>query len=260
MLLAVDVGNTQTVVGMFERNELQQHWRLATAHERTADEMALIFQGLLNQVGLSFDRNVTGVVISSVVPRVTQAMREMTERYFHFPPVVVGPGIKTGLAIVTDNPREVGADRVVNALAAFARYGGPCIVIDFGTATTFDAVSAKGEYMGGAIAPGVEISTNALVSAGAQLRNIEFTEPRSVIGKTTVEAIQSGVLYGFAGQIEGIVGRMRDELGPGTPTIATGGLAPVIMPFTKAIDHWEPWLTLEGLLMIYERNTLRDED
>ncbi|TMK79496.1 MAG: type III pantothenate kinase [Actinobacteria bacterium] len=252
MLLAVDVGNTQTVIGMFERTELLQHWRLATRGDQTADEMALVFQGLLNQVGLSFDRNVSGVVISSVVPRVTQAMREMTERYFHFAPIIVG--------ITTDNPKEVGADRVVNAIAAFTRYGGPCIVIDFGTATTFDAVSAKGEYLGGAIAPGVEVSTNALVSHGAQLRNIEFVEPRSVIGKTTVEAIQSGVIYGFAGQIDGIVGRMRDELGPGTPSIATGGLAPVIMPFTKAIDHHEPWLTLEGLLQIYERNTLRDED
>jgi type III pantothenate kinase len=260
MLLAVDVGNTQTVIGMFERTELTQHWRLATRGEQTADEMALVFTGLLNQVGLSFDRNVSGVVISSVVPRVTQAMREMTERYFHFAPIIVGPGVKTGLAITTDNPKEVGADRVVNAIAAFSRYGGPCIVIDFGTATTFDAVSAKGEYLGGAIAPGVEVSTNALVSHGAQLRNIEFVEPRSVIGKTTVEAIQSGVIYGFAGQIDGIVGRMRDELGPGTPSIATGGLAPVIMPFTKAIDHHEPWLTLEGLLQIYERNTLKDEE
>jgi type III pantothenate kinase len=244
---------------MFERAELRQHWRLATAPDRTADEMALIFQGLLNQVGLSFDRNVTAVVISSVVPRVTESLREMTERYFHFEPVIVGPGVKTGMAITTDNPREVGADRIVNAIAAHARYGGPCIVIDFGTATTFDAISSRGEYLGGAIAPGVEISTNALVSRGAQLRNIEFVEPRSVIGKTTVEAIQSGVLYGFAGQIDGIVERMRDELGPETPSIATGGLASVMLPFTKSIDHHEPWLTLEGLLLIYERNTQRDD-
>src|SRR5438270_2475232 len=255
MLLAVDVGNTQTVIGMFERTELLQHWRLATRSDQTADEMALVFQGLLNQVGLSLDRNVSGVVISSVVPRLTQAMREMTERYFHFAPIIVGPGVKTGLAITTDNPKEVGADRVVNGIAAFTRYGGPCIVVDFGTATTFDAVSAKGEYLGGAIAPGVEVSTNALVSHGAQLRNIEYVEPRSVIGKTTVEAIQSGVIFGFAGQVDGIVERMREELGGDTPTVATGGLAPAIMPFTKAIDHHEPWLTLEGLLLIYERNT-----
>ena len=260
MLLAVDVGNTQTVVGLFERTELQQHWRLATLPERTADEHALIFQGLLMQVGLSFDRNVTGVVISSVVPRVTEALRDMTERYFHFDPVVVGPGVRTGMPIVTDTPKQVGADRIVNAIAAHARHGGPCIVIDFGTATTFDAVSAKGEYLGGAIAPGVQVSTNALVSAGAQLYNIEFVEPRSVIGKTTVEAIQSGVLYGFAGQVDGIVDRMRLELGANAPTVATGGLAPVIMPLTKAIDHHEPWLTLEGLLLIYERNSRYEND
>jgi type III pantothenate kinase len=259
MLLAVDVGNTQTVIGMFERDRLEQHWRIGSHTERTADEWALIFQGLLTQVDLSFSRSVTGVVISSVVPRVTQALRDMTERYFFFEPLVVGPGVRTGLPIVTDNPKEVGADRVVNAMAAHARYGGPCIVIDFGTATTFDAVSANGEYLGGAIAPGIEISTNALVAGAAQLRNIEFAEPRSVIGKTTVEAIQAGVLYGFAGQVEGIVGRMREDLGEHAPTIATGGLAPVVMPLTKAIDHHEPWLTLEGLRLIWERNTERED-
>jgi type III pantothenate kinase len=259
MLLAIDVGNTQVIVGVFERAELREQWRLATALDRTADEHALIFQGLLSQVGLSFDRNVTGVVISSVVPRVRQALRDMTERYFHFEPLLVGPGVRTGMAIVVDNPRDVGADRIVNAVAAHARYGGPCIVVDFGTATTFDAVSAAGEYLGGAIAPGVQVSTNALVDAGAQLYNVDFVEPRSVIGKSTVEAIQSGVLYGFAGQVDGIVGRMRDELGPNTPTIATGGIAPVILPITKSIDHHEPWLTLEGLLLIYERNAERDD-
>ncbi|MFN2613968.1 MAG: type III pantothenate kinase [Actinomycetota bacterium] len=258
MLLAVDVGNTQTVIGMFDRDKLDQHWRIGSQADRTADEWALIFQGLLSQVGLSFGRSVTSVVISSVVPRVTQALRDMTERYFFFEPLVVGPGVRTGLSIHTDNPKEVGADRVVNAIAAFTRHGGPCIVIDFGTATTFDAVSEKGEYLGGAIAPGIEIATNALVSGAAQLRNIEFVEPRSVIGKTTVEAIQSGVLYGFAGQVEGIVTRMREELGTHAPAVATGGLATVIMPLTKAIDHHDPWLTLEGLRLIYERNSERD--
>lgn len=259
MLLACDVGNTQTVIGMLQRGELKGHWRLSTQPERTADEWALMFKGLLEQVELSFDRNVTGVVISSVVPRVTEPLRDMTERYFHFDPVIVGPGVRTGMPIATDTPREVGADRVVNSIAAHARYGGPCIVIDFGTATTFDAVSAKGEYLGGAIAPGVQISTNALVANAAQLRNIEFIEPRSVIGKTTVEAIQAGVLYGFAGQVDGIVERMREELSAPAPTIATGGLAPVMMPLTKAIDHHEPWLTLEGLQIVFDRNTARDE-
>jgi type III pantothenate kinase len=254
MLLAVDVGNTQTVIGVFERENLEQHWRIGSHSERTADELALIFQGLLGQVGLSFSRQVTGVVISSVVPRMTQAMREMTERYFRFPPVVVEPGVKTGIPIMTDNPKEVGADRVVNALAAFTLYGGPAIVVDFGTATTFDAVSAKGEYLGGAIAPGVEISTNALVAAGAQLRRIEFVPPPHVIGRTTVEAIQSGVIFGFAGQVDAIVERMGEELGGGATVVATGGLAPVIMAEARSIQKHEPWLTLIGLRLVYERN------
>lgn len=259
MLLAIDVGNTQTNIGVFDRNQMQQPWRIATMPERTADELAVTFQGLLHQVGLSFDRNVTGVVISSVVPRATQALREMTERYFHFNPVIVGPGVRTGMPILTDTPREVGADRVVNAIAAHARYGGPVIVIGMGTATTFGAVSDKGEFLGGAIAPGVQISTNALVSAGAQLRNIEFTPPRSIIGKTTVEAIQAGVLYGFAGQVDAIVDRLREVLGAQTPAVATGGLAPVIIPHTRTVEHHEPWLTLEGLQIIFERNAENGE-
>jgi type III pantothenate kinase len=259
MLLAVDVGNTETNIGVFERAELQQHWRVATLAERTPDEHALIFQGLLSQVELSFTRNVTGVVISSVVPRVTTAIRDMVERYFHFEPVVVGPGVRTGMPIVTDNPREVGTDRVVNAIAAHARYGGPCIVVGIGTATTFGAVNAKGEFIGGAIAPGIQVSTNALVASTAQLRNIEFTAPRSVIGKTTVEAIQSGVIFGHAGMIDSIVERLRDELGANAPTVATGGLAHAIIPHCKSIDHHEAWLPLEGLQIIYERNAERDE-
>lgn len=255
MLLAVDVGNTQTMIGVFERDSLEQHWRIASHADRTADELALIFQGLLVQVGLSFSRQITGVVISSVVPRVTQAMREMTERYFRFPPVVVEPGVKTGIPILTDNPKEVGADRVVNALAAYHLYGGPAIVVDFGTATTFDAVSAKGEYLGGAIAPGVEVSTDALVSAGAQLRRVEYVTPRSVIGRTTVEAIQAGVIFGFAGQVDALIERMQKELGGQATVVATGGLAPVIIPEATRIDHTEPWLTLIGLRLVYERNT-----
>lgn len=257
MLLAVDVGNTQTNIGVYDRDELSQHWRIATEHERTADETALIFSGFLDQVGLSFDRNVTGVVVSSVVPRVTQALRDMVERYFHFEPVIVGPGIRTGMPIKTDNPKEVGTDRVVNAIAAHARYGGPCIVIGMGTATTFGAVSEAGEFLGGVIAPGVQVGTNALVSAGAQLRNIEFIAPRSVIGKTTVEAIQAGVILGHAGMVDSIVERLRDELGANAPVIATGGFAPTIMPHCKAIDHHEPWLPLEGLRIIFERNAER---
>ena len=259
MLLGVDVGNTQTTIGMFERERLDQHWRISSSADRTADELALIIQGLLGQVGMSFTKQITGVVIASVVPRLTQATREMTERYFRFPPVIVEPGVKTGMPILTDNPKEVGADRVVNSVAAFETYGGPCIVVDFGTATTFDAVSAKGEYLGGAIAPGVEISTGALVSAGAMLRRVEYILPRNVIGKTTVEAIQSGVIYGFAGQVDAVVERMAKELGGKVEVVATGGLAPVIMPETVTIDHHEPWLTLVGLHIIYDRNTSGDE-
>lgn len=255
MLLAVDVGNTQMVVGMIEREKLEQHWRISTQGERTSDELALIFQGLLGQVGLSFSRQVTGVVISSVVPGVTANLREMTERYFRFSPVVVEPGTKTGLPILTENPREVGADRVVNAIAAQELYGAPVIIVDFGTATTIDAVSERGEYLGGAIAPGIEVATNALVSAGAQLRKIEYIAPRSVIGKTTVEAIQSGVIFGFAGQVDALVERMHSELGPGTPVVATGGLAPVVQDHSRTIQHYEPWLTLEGLRIVYDRNT-----
>jgi len=254
LLLAVDVGNTQTTIGMFERDRLEQHWRISSAADRTADEQALIIQGLLSQVGLSFSRQITGVVISSVVPRVTQAMREMTERYFRFPPVIVEPGVKTGMPILTDNPKEVGADRIVNAVAAYEMYGGPCVVVDFGTATTFDAVSPKGEYLGGSIAPGVEISTTAFVNAGAMLRRVEYVIPRNVIGKTTVEAIQSGVIYGFAGQVDAIIGRLREELGDEAATIATGGLAHVIVPFTTSIDSIDDLLTLTGLRLLHERN------
>jgi type III pantothenate kinase len=254
MLLAVDVGNTQMVIGVFERETLEQHWRVSTHNARTSDELALIFQGLLSQVGLSFSRQITGVCISSVVPTVTTALRDMTERYFRFPPVVVEPGVKTGLPILTDNPREVGADRVVNAIAAHAMYGAPAIVVDFGTATTFDAVSAKGEYLGGAIAPGIDISTNALVQAGAQLRKIEYVAPKSVIGKTTVEAIQSGVIFGFAGQVDAIVERMQDDLGGDAAVVATGGLAVVVQEHSRTIKHYEPWLTLIGLRIVYDRN------
>lgn len=254
MLLAVDVGNTQTVIGVFERERLEQHWRISSQGDRTPDELALIFQGLLVQSGLSFSRQVSGVVISSVVPRMTQALREMTERYFRFPPVVVEPGVKTGLAILTDNPKEVGADRVVNAVAAYALYGGPCIVVDFGTATTVDAVSAKGEYLGGAIAPGVEVSSNALISAGAMLKRVEFTAPRHVIGKSTNEAIRSGVVFGFAGQVDAICERMAAEIGGDPVVVTTGGLAPVITPHLKIATKNEPWLTLAGLRIVYDRN------
>jgi type III pantothenate kinase len=253
VLLAVDVGNTETVVGVFRDDELAWHWRLATVPERTADELALLLGGFLERQGLSFDRHVTGVVISSVVPTATQSLREMVRGYFHFPPVVVEPGVKTGVPVLTDNPKEVGADRIVNALAAFTKYGGPAIVVDFGTATTFDAVSEGGEYLGGAIAPGIQISARALYERAARLPRIELTAPRSVVGKNTVESLQSGIVFGYAAMVDGMVERMAKELGMPS-VIATGGLATMVIDECQTIDHHDPWLTLEGLRLVFEKN------
>jgi type III pantothenate kinase len=253
VLLAVDVGNTETVLGIFRDDELAWHWRLATVPERTADELALLFGGFLEHQGLSFDRHVTGVVISSVVPTATQSLREMVGGYFHFPPVVVEPGVKTGVPVLTDNPKEVGADRIVNALAAFTKYGGPAIVVDFGTATTFDAISEAGEYVGGAIAPGIQISARALYERTARLPRIELSAPRSVVGKNTVESLQSGIVFGYSAMVDGMVERLAKELG--TPSvIATGGLASIVIEECQTIDHHEPWLTLEGLRLVFEKN------
>ena len=259
MLLAIDVGNTETVLGVFQGGQLERHWRMATRPERTADELALLFGGFLEHVGLSFTRQITGVVLASVVPDQTKALREMVSEYFHFPPVVVEPGVKTGISIQTDNPREVGADRIVNALAAFAKFGGPCIVVDFGTATTYDAVSAKCEYLGGAIAPGIQVSAAGLFGATAQLRRVEIVEPRSVIGRNTVESLQSGLLFGTAAEVDGMVERMQKDLGGDAVVVATGGLAPAVVPLCRSIDHHEPWLTLEGLRLVFEKNTSPDE-
>jgi type III pantothenate kinase len=253
VLLAVDVGNTETVLGVFRDDELAWHWRLATVPERTADELALLFGGFLEHQGLSFDRHVTGVVISSVVPTATQSLREMVRGYFHFPPVVVEPGVKTGVPVLTDNPKEVGADRIVNALAAFTKYGGPAIVVDFGTATTFDAISEAGEYLGGAIAPGIQISARALYERAARLPRIELAAPRSVVGKNTVESLQSGIVFGYAAMVDGMVERLAKELGT-TSVIATGGLASIVIDECQTVDHHEPWLTLEGLRLVFEKN------
>lgn len=259
MLLAVDVGNTETLIGLFtdRDRELAWHWRIATVATRTPDELALMFGGFLEQQGLSFSRQITGVVISSVVPSSTSSLRRMVNDYFHFQPVVVEPGTRTGIPILTDNPREVGADRIVNALAAFTRFGGPSIVVDFGTATTYDAVSERGEYVGGVIAPGLQVSAEALVGHTARLPLIEFAEPRSVIGKNTVEALQAGLLYGTASEVDGIVERMQKELGHGT-VVATGGLAALVVPLCHSVDHHEPWLTLEGLKLVFDRNVGKD--
>ncbi|MBO2460395.1 type III pantothenate kinase [Actinomadura violacea] len=259
MLLTIDVGNTHTVLGLFEGDEVIEHWRINTDPRRTADEIAVVLQGLVQQSPLLAETDISGIALCSTVPSVLHEMREMCRRYYgDVSAVIVEPGVKTGVPVRMDNPKEVGADRIVNALAAVHTHGGPAIVVDFGTATTFDAVSAKGEYVGGAIAPGIEISIDALSSRGAQLHKIELVRPRSVIAKNTVEALQSGIIFGFAGQVDGIVERMSEELveDPDEVTvIATGGLAPLVLEESRSIDVFEPWLTLIGLRLIYQRNT-----
>jgi type III pantothenate kinase len=255
MLLAVDIGNTQTHLGIFKRTELMHEWRAATEPRRTADELALLFGQFLSLADMSFSRHVTGVAISSVVPRATQELREMTLRYFGFPAVVVEPGIKTGIAVLTDNPREVGADRIANAVAAYDIVGGvPVIVVDFGTAITVDAVSAKGEYLGGAIAPGIDTAATALFSATAQIRRVELVAPPGPIGKNTVASVQSGIIFGTAGMVDGLVARITEELGGDARVIATGGLASVVAEHCRTIEKIEPTLTLHGLRLIFERN------
>jgi len=261
VLLAIDVGNTQTVIGMFAPDggagappELAYHWRVSSHEERTADELAMLIAQLLDLQGFDVDRTVSGMAVASVVPRTTAALREMNEKWFPVPSVIIEPGVKSGMPILYDNPKEVGADRIADAVAAFEMFGGPTIVIDFGTATTFEAISAQGEYLGGAIIPGIEISLDALFGRAAALRRVELIEPRNVIGKNTVESMQSGAVYGFAAQVDGLCARFEDELGPST-VVATGGLAGLIAPLTESIDHHEPWLTLYGLRIIFERNT-----
>jgi type III pantothenate kinase len=259
LLLTIDIGNTQTVLGLFNGDELDHNWRIATYDTRTADELAVLITSLLDQYPAAGGAKVTGVALCSTVPAALHEMRLMCSRYYGTVPlVVVEPGVRTGVPILTDNPKEVGSDRIVNSLAAATHFGGPAIVVDFGTATTFDAVSAKGEYLGGAIAPGIEISVEALGARGAQLRKVELARPRSVVGRNTVEALQSGILFGFAGQVDGIVHRMATELAndPDQVTvIATGGLAPLILEEAETIDAHDPWLTLRGLKLVFDRNS-----
>ena len=259
MLLAIDTGNTQTIIGTFPARpdgpfdaEVEHHWRMATNADRTSDEMALLVSQLLDLRGLDLGTSITGVAISSVVPNLTAALREMCEAYFSVPTLVLEPGVRTGVPILYNDPKEVGADRIANAVAAYDLYGGPTVVVDFGTATIVDAISAKGEYLGGAILPGIEVSLDALFGRAAGLRRVELIEPRHVIGKSTVESIQSGTVYGFAGQVDGIVRRFRTELGD-SACVATGHLAEFLGPLTESIEHVEPWLTLHGLRLLFER-------
>jgi type III pantothenate kinase len=253
VLIAIDVGNTQTVMGLYDGDELVDSWRLSTVQERTADEYRLFFAGLLRQDGYRLE-DVDGVALSSVVPTAKLAMIEVARDLVDGPLIVVGPGTRTGLPINIDNPREVGADRVVNSVAAAHRYGMPVVVVDFGTATNMDVVDETGAYIGGVIAPGLEISQNALIDATAALRRVELVAPRSGIGKNTVEAIQAGLLFGHAGLVDGIVTGIVAEL-PSEPTVvATGGLASTIVPHCSTVDIVDDSLTLDGLRLIFEMN------
>jgi len=253
VLIAIDVGNTQTVMGLFEGEELVDSWRLSTVRDRTADEYRLLLAGLLRQDGYRLE-DVDGVALSSVVPTAKQAMIEVAHDLVEGLVVVVGPGVRTGLPINIDNPREVGADRVVNSVAAAKKYGTPVVVVDFGTATNMDVVDGSGAYVGGAIAPGLEISQTALIDATAALRRVDLDPPRAPIGKNTVEAIQSGLLYGHAGLVDGIVGRIVDEMDGNPAVVATGGLASTIVPHCRTVDRVDETLTLDGLRMVYEMN------
>jgi len=253
MLLTADIGNTNTAIGLYDGDKLASHWRLTTVPTRTADELEIWLRNLLDLEKLTGD-DVTGVAISSVVPAITSVFREVAGEISAGDVVVVGPGTKTGMQISIDNPREVGADRVVNAVAARERYGTPCIVVDFGTSTNFDVIGDEGDYLGGSIAPGLVIATNALVSGTAALRNVEFNPPRAAIGKGTVEAIQSGAIYGHAGLVDGIMERLAAEVGGEVTRVATGGLATTVVPHCSSVSTIDEFLTLDGLRMIYEMN------
>jgi type III pantothenate kinase len=253
MLLAIDIGNTNVVLGVFDRERLVENWRVGTNAQITPDEYAMTFKDLFGFAGIRFDQ-VAGVIISSVVPPLLPVMIEMSRKYFRIEPMVVTAELRTGLTIRYDNPKEVGADRIVNAAAAFKLYGGPLIIVDFGTATTFCAVTKDGEYLGGAICPGVKISAEALFQRASKLPRVELAKPPKVIGSDTVSAMQAGIIYGYAGLVDGIVGRMKTELAANAKVVATGGLAELVSPETETIQEVKPHLTLEGLRFLYEIN------
>lgn len=253
VIFVFDVGNTNIVLGVYDNEELKHHWRIETNRNKTEDEYGMMIKELFDHVNLSFSE-INGIIISSVVPPIMFALERMCNKYFHVKPVVVGPGLKTGLNIKYENPREVGADRIVNAVAAIHEYGSPLIIVDFGTATTYCYVNEQNQYMGGAIAPGIGISTEALYSRAAKLPRIEIARPDDIIGKNTVAAMQSGILFGYVGQVEGIVQRMKAQSSVTPKVIATGGLATLISEESNVIDIVDPFLTLKGLKLIYKRN------
>jgi type III pantothenate kinase len=252
VLLCIDIGNTNTVLATFEGEKLVHSWRIKTDARSTADELALLYRGLL----AADDVQLTGVAACSTVPMALRSLRSMLDRYYRdLPTVILEPGVRTGVQLAIDNPKEVGTDRVANTLAAFTLFGGPAIVVDFGTSTNFDVVSARGEFLGGVLAPGIEISVEALAARAAQLRKVELVRPPRIIGKNTVECLQSGVVYGFAGQVDGVVRGIMSEIGPVKAVVATGGLAPVVLDECATVTHHEPMLTLIGLRLIFDRNS-----
>ncbi|KZE68130.1 type III pantothenate kinase [Fictibacillus phosphorivorans] len=253
MIFVFDVGNTNIVLGLYENDELKHHWRIHTSREKTEDEYGMLILDLFRHVNIHKEQ-IEGIIISSVVPPIMFALERMCVKYFNQRPLVVGPGIKTGLNIKYENPREVGADRIVNAVAAIHEYDAPLIIVDFGTATTYCYINEHKQYMGGAIAPGINISTEALYTKAAKLPRIEIAKPEGVIGKNTVNAMQAGILYGYVGQVEGIVKRMKEQSSIEPKVIATGGLANLIAAESNVIDHVDPFLTLKGLLLIYDKN------
>ncbi|MDQ0247577.1 type III pantothenate kinase [Bacillus fengqiuensis] len=253
MIFVLDVGNTNTVLGVYEGEELKYHWRVETSRNKTEDEYGMVVKALFEHVGLSF-RDISGIIISSVVPPIMFSLERMCQKYFHLKPLIVGPGIKTGLNIKYENPREVGADRIVNAVAGIHLYGSPLIIVDFGTATTYCYIDEDKQYMGGAIAPGITISTEALYSRAAKLPRIEIARPNDIVGKNTVTAMQAGIVYGYVGQVEGIVSRMKAQSKVEPKVIATGGLATLVAKESGIIDVVDPFLTLKGLQLIYTKN------
>lgn len=253
VIFVLDVGNTNIVLGVFNHDKLEHHWRMETNRHKSEDEYAMQVKALFEHANLKFSQ-ISGIIISSVVPPIMTSLERMCEKYFRLHPLIVGPGIKTGLNIKYDNPREVGADRIVNAIAAIEAYGSPLIIVDFGTATTYCYINKQKQYLGGAIAPGIGISTEALYSKAAKLPRIEIVRPDNIIGKNTVESMQAGILYGYVGQVEGIVRRMKEHSKEDSRVIATGGLADLIAEESDAIDVVDPYLTLKGLRLIYKRN------
>jgi len=256
MLLAIDVGNSNTVIGLYDGDTLLHNWRVRTEVDSTVDEYGMLILNLYRtaEINLKTVKSVKDIIISCVVPPMLNILEPLCEKYFKMKPLIVGPGIKTGMPVYYDNPKEVGADRIVNAVAAHEKYEGSLIIVDFGTATTFDYVTKKGEYMGGCIAPGIVISTEALFERASKLPRVEFSKPKSIIAKDTVSSIQAGIMFGYAGLVDGIVGRMKAEAKSSPAVIATGGVAQIIAPETKSIDVVDDMLTLEGLKLIYSRN------